>query len=82
MRYLNHLVNPSFQGINRLFVFFFENEDDRTSHSTYYLPKVEIKHCNFMMDGKNVFGQQILKHMKLLKELLLVKEIITQLFVC
>ena len=82
MRYLNHLVNPSFQGINRLFVFFFENEDDRTSHSTYYLPKVEIKHCNFMMDGKNVFGQQILKHMKLLKELLLVKEIITQLLVC
>ena len=82
MRYLNHLVNPSFQGINRLFLFFFENEDDRTSHSTYYLPKVEIKHCNFMMDGKNVFGQQILKHMKLLKELLLVKEIITQLFVC
>ena len=25
-RYLNHLVNPSFQGINRLFVLSFENE--------------------------------------------------------
>ena len=38
-RYLNHLINPSFQGVNRLFVLSFENENDRTSHSTYYLPK-------------------------------------------
>ena len=42
-RYLNYLINPSFQGVNRLFVLSFENENDRTSHSTYYLPKVEIK---------------------------------------
>ena len=42
-KFLNHLVNPSFQGINRLFVLSFENEDDRTSHSNYYLSKVEIK---------------------------------------
>ena len=34
-RYLNHLINPSFQGVNRLFVLSFENENDRTSHSTY-----------------------------------------------
>ena len=25
-RYLNYLINPSFQGVNRLFVLFFENE--------------------------------------------------------
>ena len=31
-RYLNHLINPSFQGVNRLFVLSFENENDRTSH--------------------------------------------------
>ena len=42
-RYLNQLINPSFQGVNRLFVLSFKNENDRTSHSTYYLPKVEIK---------------------------------------
>ena len=42
-RYLNYLINPSFQGVNRLFVLSFENENDRTSHSTCYLPKVEIK---------------------------------------
>ena len=31
-RYLNHLINPSFQGVNRLFVLSFENEDDRKPH--------------------------------------------------
>ena len=45
-RYLNHLINPSFQGVNRLFVLSFENENDRTSRSTYYLPRVEIKYYN------------------------------------
>ena len=42
-RYLNHLINPSFQGVNRLLVLSFGNENNRTSHSTYHLRKVEIK---------------------------------------
>ena len=54
-RYLNYLINPSFQGANRLFVLSFENEDDRASHSTYYLPEVEIKDYNGMIDGRNFF---------------------------
>ena len=29
-RYLNHLVNPSFEGVNGLFVLSWENENDRT----------------------------------------------------
>ena len=37
----------------------FENENDRTSHSTDYLPKVEIKDYNVMIDGKNFFDQPI-----------------------
>ena len=53
-RYLNYLINPSFQGVNRLFVLSFENENDRTSHSNYYLPKVEIKDYNVMIDGQNL----------------------------
>ena len=63
-RYLNHLLDPSFQGVNRLFVLSFENEDDRTSHSTYYLPKVEIKDYNVMIDGKNFFDQPINSDLK------------------
>ena len=31
-RYLNYLINPSFQALNRLFVLSFENENGRTSH--------------------------------------------------
>ena len=58
-RYLNWLINPSLQGVNRLFVLSFENENDRTSHSTYYFPKVEIKDYNVMIDGRNVFDQPI-----------------------
>ena len=61
---MNHLVDPCFQGINRLFVLSFENEDDRTSHSTYYLPKVEIKDYNVMIDGKNFFDQPINSDLK------------------
>ena len=57
--YLNHLINPSFQGVNRLFVLSFENENGRTSHSAYYLPKVEIKDYNVMIDGKSIFDQPI-----------------------
>ena len=40
---LNYLVDPTFTNVNRLFVLSFENEDDRTSFSKYYVPKVEIK---------------------------------------
>ena len=58
-RYLNYLINSSFQGVNRLFVLSFENENDRTSNSTYYLLKVEIKDYNFMIDGRNFFDQPI-----------------------
>ena len=54
-RYLNYLINPSFQGVNRLFVLSFENEDQRKSHSTYYLPNVKIKDYNVMIDGRNFF---------------------------
>ena len=58
-RYLNYLINPSFQGLNRFFVLPFENENGRTSHSTYDLPTVEIKDYNVMIDGRNFFDQPI-----------------------
>ena len=54
---LNHLVEPSFQGINRLFVLAFENDNDRTSDEEYYLPTVEIKDYNIVINGENFFDQ-------------------------
>ena len=52
MKKQNHLINPNFQGVNRLFVLSFENEDNRISHWVCYPPKVEIKDFNVMIDDK------------------------------
>ena len=52
---LNYLTYPTFTNVNRLFVLTFENEDDRTSFSKYYVPKVEIKDFNALIDGKPFF---------------------------
>ena len=56
---LNHLIDPSFQGVNRLFVLAFENDDDRTISDEYYLPTAEIKDYNIMINGENIFDQTI-----------------------
>ena len=45
--------------MNRRFVLSFENEDDRKSHSGYYLPKVEINDYCVMTDDKNFFDRPI-----------------------
>ena len=49
------MIDPTFTTINRLFVLSFENENDRTSFSKYYVPKVEIKDFNVLTDGKPFF---------------------------
>ena len=56
---LNHLVETSFQGINRLFLLAFENDNNRISDDEYYLPTVEIKDYNIVINGENVFDQPI-----------------------
>ena len=55
---MNHLVEPSFQDVHRLFVLAFENDEQRTNNR-YYLPNVEIKYENVMIDGKNFFDQPV-----------------------
>ena len=52
---LNYLIDPTFSNVSRLFVLSFENEEDRTSFSNYYVPKVEIKDYNVIIDGKPFF---------------------------
>ena len=50
---LNNLIEPSFQGVNRLFVLAFENDAQRISKKRYYILNVKIKDYNVMIDGKN-----------------------------
>ena len=59
---LNYLIEPSFQGVNRLFVLAFEHDNDndwRTSNKRYYIPNIEIKDYHVMIDGKHFFNQPI-----------------------
>ena len=52
---LNDLIDPIFNKVNRLFVLSFENEEDRTSFSKYYTPKVEMEDSNVLVAGKSFF---------------------------
>ena len=55
---LNHLIDPTFTNVNRLFVLSFTrnaNGDHRNSFSSYYVPNVQIKYFNVLIDGKSFF---------------------------
>ena len=56
---LNHLVEPSFRVVNRLFVLAFENDEQITNNKRYYIPNVEIKDYNIMIYGKNFLDQPV-----------------------
>ena len=57
---LNHLIEPSFQGVSRFFVLEFEYDAQRTSNKRFCIPNVEKKKdYNVMTDGKNFFDQQV-----------------------
>ena len=58
---LNHLVEQTFQGVNKLPVLAFENDTQRTSHSGYYLSNVEIKNYNVMINEETFFDKPIKK---------------------
>ena len=52
------MVDPSFQGVNRIFILAFVNDTQKTPRSGYYHPNAEIK--NYVtINGENVFDQPI-----------------------
>ena len=60
---LNYLIDPTFANVNRLFILSFQRiagennttKDHRDSFSNYYVPNVEIKDFNDLIDGKSFF---------------------------
>ena len=58
-RYLNVSINPSFQGVNKLFILSFEGDDGQKSYKQYYLQTVETKDYNVVTYGKKFFDQPI-----------------------
>ena len=59
------LLDSRFQGVNRLFVMGFDNNtvkrntDNLQSHRRYFLPRVEVKDYNVLIDGRNFYDQNI-----------------------
>ena len=56
---LNYLIDATFTNVNRLFVLCFSRnnlgDDKRDSFSHYYVPNVEIKDFNVLIDAKSFF---------------------------
>ena len=53
----NYIIDPTFNKVNRLFVLSFENKNDRTYFSRYYVSNVQIK--NVLIDSKSFFDTPI-----------------------
>ena len=58
---LRILIDPCWQGINRLFVLAYLRDTNSTanSHRKYFLPRVKIEGYNIKIDGRNVYDQPI-----------------------
>ena len=55
---LTYLIDPTFTNVNRLFVLWFTRNnagDNIDSFSDYYVPNVEIKDFNVLIDEKSFF---------------------------
>ena len=63
--YSYYLIDPSFQGVNKIFVLLFENTTDRTVHTNNCLPTVEINDFNLMIDDQFCLDQLVKTNLKI-----------------
>ena len=69
-KYIN--LDPSFQGVNRLFVMECNRENGqatRDGQRKYYLPKVDLKKYNVIIDGRNFYDNPIESDIEKYREL-------------
>ena len=75
-KYIN--LDPSFQGINRLFVMAYSrannNQPTRNGRTKYYLPRIDLKKYNVIIDGRNFYDNPIENDVEKYREL---KKVIT-----
>ena len=60
VRYIS--LDPSFQGVNRLFVMAYSrlaNEPTRNGRTKYYLPRIDLNKYNVIIDGRNFYDNPI-----------------------
>ena len=69
-KYIN--LDPSFQGVNRLFVMAYNREDNertRDGRTKYYLPRIDLKKYNVIIDGRNFYDNPIESDIEKYREL-------------
>ena len=70
-KYIN--LDPSFQGVNRLFVMAYDRADDnratRDGRRKYYLPRIDLRKYNVIIDGRNFYDNPIESDIEKYREL-------------
>ena len=61
-KHIRELLDSSWQGVKRLFVLAYNNNEGNNqvsvdSYKKYFLPRVKIENCNIQIDGKNFYDQ-------------------------
>ena len=68
--YIN--LDPSFQGVNRLFVMAYNRVDGqptRNGQQKYYLPRIDLEKYNVIIDGRNFYDNPIESDIEKYREL-------------
>ena len=58
-KYIRELLDTTYQGVKRLFVFAQDNTADNNQVSVNFLPRVKIENYNIEIDGRNFYDQPI-----------------------
>ena len=69
-KYIN--LNPSFQGVNRLFVMAYNRangQPTRNGRRKYYLPRTDLEKYNVIIDGRNLYDNPIESDIEKYREL-------------
>ena len=69
-KYIN--LDPSFQGVNRLFVMAYNRVDGqatRNDQRKYYLPRIDLEKYNVIIDGRNFYDNSIESDIEKYREL-------------
>ena len=70
-KYIN--LDPSFQGVNRLFLMAYSRADDnqatRNGQRKYYLPRIDLQKYNVIIDGRNFYDNLIESDIEKYREL-------------
>ena len=69
-KYIN--LDPSFQGVNRLFVMAYNSENGqptRNGQRKFYLPRIDLEKYNVIIDGRNFYDNPIESDIEKYREL-------------